>query len=96
MWSVGERLGDVTKGSGGVFEVPRGLVCMDDGAVIVADALASHLVRLTATGKLDGRFGRRGDAPGEFNFPTDIDSQEGRLVVAEKGNNRVQVVVIEE
>jgi sugar lactone lactonase YvrE len=96
LWSVGTRLGDVITDPGGLLEVPRGLTYTRDGKLVVADALASRLVRLSGTGEEDGTFGQRGDAPGELNFPTDVDSEEQRLVVTEKGNNRVQVVVIEE
>ena len=49
-------------------------------------------MRLSAAGKLIGRYGQRGVAPGEFNFPNDVDAAGSRLVVADKENNRVQVV----
>ena len=96
VWGIGRRLGDVTTEQGGEFEVPRGLAYTDDGSIVVADAMASRLVRVAGTGKVDGSFGQRGDAPGELNFPTDVDSLGDRLVVAEKGNNRVQIVVLDE
>jgi tripartite motif-containing protein 71 len=95
LWSVGKPVGDVTKQNGGQFEVPRAITFMQDRSILVVDALASKLVRLTVTGEVDGEFGQRGDRPGELNFPTDVDSRESRIAVAEKGNNRVQVMLLE-
>ena len=95
LWSVGKAAGVEPTRTGGVFELPRGLTYSDDGSIIVSDSLASHLVQLSVTGDLLNTFGQRGDAPGEFNFPTDVASQGNRLVVSEKGNNRVQVVLLQ-
>lgn len=95
VWAIGQHFGDVTVDQGGELEVPRGLTYTERGSIIVADAMASRLFRLTGTGRMEGSFGQRGDAPGELNFPTDVDSLGDRLVVAEKGNNRVQVLVLE-
>ncbi len=78
------------------FDVPRGVTSMDDGTLIVADALASQLVRVSGTGELMASYGQRGTAPGELNFPTDVSAMGERLLVAEKGSNRVQVLVIDE
>jgi len=96
IWSTGERLGDVSKSQGrGVFEVPRGIANANGGGFMVADALASKLVQLTQTGEFERSLGQPGAAPGELNFPTDVDSDGATYLVAEKGNNRVQVVVVE-
>ena len=95
LWSVGQPSGDVIAEKGGEFEVPRGLTAAAGGSVIVADAMASRLVRVTSEGTVDRNFGQRGDAPGELNFPTDVDSLGERLVIAEKGGNRVQIFVLE-
>ncbi|MDF1542197.1 MAG: hypothetical protein P1P71_03695 [Anaerosomatales bacterium] len=96
MWSFGKPLGNDLAGLSGELELPRGLTIMDDGTVLVADALADSIVRLTLAGEFDGRFGTRGAAPGQFNAPMDVDEADNRLAIAEKGNDRVQVIVIED
>ena len=96
LWTVGRErsLGATT--TGGVFDIPRGLTYVDaDSTLVVADSLKSQLVKLSVAGKVLETYGLRGSAPGQFNFPTDVASQGDRLVVAEKGNDRVQVVVLE-
>jgi tripartite motif-containing protein 71 len=96
LWSVGRERSLGTTTTGGVFDIPRGLTYVDaDSSVVVADALRSQLVKLSIAGKVLDTYGQRGQAPGQFNFPTDVASQGDRLVVAEKGNDRVQVVVLE-
>lgn len=94
LWSVGRPPGAGPRDNAD-FELPRGLTLFDDGTIMVADSLESQLVQLSVTGEVLDTFGQRGTAPGEFNFPTDVASQGNQLVVAEKGNNRVQVVVLE-
>jgi DNA-binding beta-propeller fold protein YncE len=105
LWTLGKPSGSAlaTAGSDSApgrttlpFDVPRGLTRTDDGTAIVADALACQLVRVSASGGLLKKYGQRGVAPGELNFPTDVDSLRELLLIAEKGNNRVQVVVIDE
>lgn len=44
------------------------------------------------TGALIGQFGKRGDQPGEFNFPTNIAlDRQGRIYVTDTMNCRVQI-----
>jgi tripartite motif-containing protein 71 len=96
LWSVGRKRSLGTTATGGVFDVPRGLTYVDaESTLVVADGLRSQLVELSLAGKVLDAYGTRGSAPGQFNFPTDVASQGDRLVVAEKGNDRVQVVVLE-
>ncbi len=95
LWSVGVPH-SIDASAVSQFEVPRGLATLPDGTYLVSDALASRLVKVSSSGKVLGAYGRRGGAPGEFNFPTDVAAGPGaRLLVAEKGNNRVQVVLLE-
>lgn len=37
-------------------------------------------------------YGERGVEPAQFNFPNDVDAAGNRLVVADKENNRAQLV----
>jgi len=96
MWEVGRTFGALTTAQSRVVEVPRGITIRDDGSYVVADAMASHIVHISATGKVLGTFGRYGSEPGELNFPTDVDAEGSRLVVAEKGGDRVQVLVLDQ
>jgi len=76
------------------FSLPRGLTTLDGGDVLVVDAFNFGLVRVSQAGKVVGTYGERGVEPGQFNFPNDVDASGDRLVVADKENNRVQVVEI--
>jgi outer membrane protein assembly factor BamB len=77
-----------------VFTLPRGITVLDGGDVLVVDTFNFDLVRMTSAGRLVARYGQRGVAPGQFNFPNDVDASGSRLVVTDKENNRVQVVEI--
>jgi YD repeat-containing protein len=59
--------------------------------IFIADSLAHQVVVLSAQGHVLARIGKRGSAPGEFNFPTAValDSR-GRLYVCDALNFRVQ------
>ncbi|MBI5230678.1 MAG: 6-bladed beta-propeller [Coriobacteriales bacterium] len=94
LWRLGVPAADFTRGAR-PFNVPRGVAIMPDGDVIVVDALDHVLVRLSADGKQVARYGQRGVAPGELNFPNSIDVDGDRLLVADKENNRVQVLRLE-
>jgi hypothetical protein len=80
--------------SGSVMSLPRGITTLDDGSAIVVDAFNFDLVHISPTGAVIGRYGERGVEPGQFNFPNDVDASGRLLVVADKENNRVQVVEI--
>ncbi|MEI6667887.1 MAG: 6-bladed beta-propeller [Acidobacteriota bacterium] len=80
-----------TLGPGDGFERPTGVVVAGD-RVYVADTLANRIVIVGLGGKVLGSFGRRGDGPGEFNFPTNLARTiDGRLLVTDAMNFRVQV-----
>ena len=80
------RIGD------GVLERPTGLALdRERGELYVADT-ASHDVKVfDAQGRLLRRIGRRGEAEGEFNFPTHLWFRAGELYVSDTMNGRVQV-----
>lgn len=97
-WHLGSPPGISTSTSASVepsvFSLPRGITTLDGGDVLVVDAFDFQLVRVSAAGKVVGRYGERGVDPGQFNFPNDVDAAGDLLVVADKENNRVQVVQI--
>jgi sugar lactone lactonase YvrE len=81
----------------GAFEIgaplqrPAGLAIAGD-ALAVVDSQAHAVFVFDLRGHLRFQFGRRGAAPGEFNFPTHIaaDSQ-GHWLVTDALNSRIQV-----
>lgn len=61
------------------------------GRLYVADTAAHDLKVFDDAGTLLETLGRRGDAPGEFNYPTHLAFAAGRLAVADTLNQRVQL-----
>jgi len=62
----------------------------ETGELLVADAVMHDIKVLAPDGRLKRILGRRGERPGEFNFPTDLVVAGGVIWVADAGNNRVQ------
>ncbi len=93
-WNFGKPPTGSGEASGSALSLPRGLTTLDSGDIVVVDAFNFDLARLSPAGALVGRYGERGVAPGQFNFPNDVDASGNLLVVADKENNRVQVVEI--
>jgi DNA-binding beta-propeller fold protein YncE len=70
---------------------PYGLALDKSGRVYVADARAHQLLRLTPTGEVEQRWGRKGAAPGEFDLPHMLTfDSKGNLFIAEVNGRRVQ------
>jgi sugar lactone lactonase YvrE len=78
------------------FNQPSDVVVAPSGEIFVADGhdddSNARIVKFTKEGKFIKTWGRRGTGPGEFNTPHALafDSR-GRLFVADRGNNRIQV-----
>jgi len=62
------------------------------GRLYVADTMAHDIKVFDAGGAHVQTIGRRGEAPGEFNFPTHLTFAAGELYVTDTLNNRVQVL----
>jgi len=61
------------------------------GRLYVVDTVAMRVVMMTLEGRVVGHFGRRGDGPGEFNYPTYIAvAPDASLWVTDSLNFRVQ------
>jgi DNA-binding beta-propeller fold protein YncE len=80
------------------FYQPNDVITLQNGDILVAeghnDTTMSHrFVRFDRSGKYLSQFGKRGNGAGEFMQPHGLalDSQN-RLFVADRGNNRVQVI----
>ena len=70
---------------------PYGLAINGDGQVFVADGEVHQVLRLDASGKVQQRFGQKGEAPGEFKLPHMLTfDSAGNLFVAEVDGMRFQ------
>lgn len=70
---------------------PAGLVFDPQGRLWVADACNHRLCVFDRDGKLLQTVGQFGQAPGDLNYPYDIDLlKDDTLLVCEYGNNRLQ------
>ena len=87
LWVVGPS--DPTRR---IIGLPRGLAVAQAGSILVADAFLFGIVRVSGKGAYMGRYGVRGSALGAFEFPNDADVRGELVVIADKENNRVQVV----
>lgn len=80
---------DVFNQPSAVFVAPNGDIFIGDGHGGMSNA---RMLKFSKDGTLIKTWGTRGTAPGDFETPHGIamDSQ-GRLFVADRGNNRVQI-----
>lgn len=77
----------------GVLKRPTGLALdAARGELYVADTGAHDIKVLDAEGKLVRTLGKRGEEPGEFNFPTHLALADGLLYVTDTMNSRIQVL----
>lgn len=81
---------------GGMLERPNGLAWdAREGLLYVADTQAHQIKVFDMTGRLVRSIGKRGEAPGEFNFPTFLSLSGDRLVVSDTMNARVQLIPLD-
>jgi DNA-binding beta-propeller fold protein YncE len=85
----GKFIGELAPGQ---LKHPCGLaVDRTNGEIFVADVGAHQIIVLSPTGHIIQRLGARGDAPGQFNYPTYVAMDaKGRLYVSDSLNFRVQ------
>ncbi len=78
------------------FNRPSGVVVAANGDIFVADGHGGNsnarVVKFSTDGKFIKAWGKKGNAPGEFNDPHSIaiDTQ-GRVLVADRQNDRIQI-----
>ena len=80
------------------FGEPNEVAIAPNGNLFVADGHSfegnsnARIVKLSPDGKFIKAWGKMGDGPGEFRLPHTLRfDSEGRLWVADRGNNRLQV-----
>jgi DNA-binding beta-propeller fold protein YncE len=78
------------------FNGPSDVLVAPDGNIFVADGHGAEtnarIVKLTKDGKFIKAWGRKGSGPGEFDTPHGLAMDSaGRLFVADRSNNRVQI-----
>lgn len=77
--------------SGEQFRRPTG-VALGQAKLFVADAEQHEVFICNLLGHIEGRFGKRGGAPGEFNSPTHISADpNGNIYVTDSLNCRIQI-----
>lgn len=80
----------------GVLERPTGLAWDANEALLyVADTQAHQIKVFDVTGRQVKTIGQRGEAPGEFNYPTYLALHNGKLIVADTMNARVQQIALD-
>lgn len=88
--AAGHPVGTIGRG---LLKRPTGLVVdAVRGRLYVADTTSHDLKVFDLQGTHVATLGRRGDAPGEFNFPTQLALAHDTLLVADTLNSRVQQV----
>jgi hypothetical protein len=78
------------------FNQPSAVAISANGDIFVADGHGGNsnarIVKFSKDGKFIMTWGKKGSAPGEFNIPHALAwDSEGRLFVADRGNNRIQI-----
>ena len=81
------------KQAAGPFNLPTDIVEAPDGCLFMADGYGNARVhKFSPQGEHMFSWGERGTGPGEFNLPHGLwIDRRGRLLVADRENNRVQV-----
>lgn len=64
----------------------------DAETIYIVDAEAHEIRAYSKAGRFLRSIGRKGQAPGEFDSPSDLAPRNGRLFVADKLNNRIQIM----
>jgi DNA-binding beta-propeller fold protein YncE len=96
LWQYGKpidqsKLKDMTQETGQVFGLPSSIAADDNGYLYVVDGLNSEIVVLNTKGEFIEKIGDVGHDDGKFYYPDGIDYSNGRLVIADKYNDRIEV-----
>jgi hypothetical protein len=96
VWSVGYREKGMTKAPDGPYSVPTDLLLGEDGLVFVLDTFTGQITIVDPKdGKVLKQVGELGSKDGQFMYPEGLAYLGGdRYAVADKFNNRIQIVRI--
>lgn len=92
LWVSGRPVSGLKDESDNAFVLPRGLSVLRDGSILVADPLGQQLLRVGSDGKVVAEYGERGAEEGLLNFPNDVAASSDLVAVADRQNQRVQVL----
>ena len=100
LWTHGYPREDPAYAQHPIDFVPTNVAFAPNGDFYVGDGYGSHhVLRFSADEKFLGEIGRPGHGDGEFDTPhglfVDIRGEQPRLVVADRGNRRVQTFSLE-
>ncbi len=89
-----------TRGKAGLgkneFDKPTNIAVGPDGDMYITDGYGnSRVVRLKPDGSFRMAWGSKGDGPGQFLYPHDIVIDDGKVYVADRGNNRIQIFTLD-
>ncbi len=89
-----------TRGKAGLgkneFNQPTDIAFGPDGDIFITDGYGnSRVVRLKPDGSFRLAWGSKGNKPGEFVYPHNIVIDAGKVYVADRGNNRIQIFTTE-
>lgn len=94
-WAYGKPIPPKTavmyRGLDRKFGLPASIAQDDNGNLFVVDGLNSEIVILDSNGDFLEKMGEQGHADGQFYYPEGIAYSDGRLLVADKFNDRVEV-----
>jgi DNA-binding beta-propeller fold protein YncE len=90
---VGDAMPRVVTHAGPPFNLPTNTAVAPDGSLFVSDGYGNARVHhFSADGQLLKSWGEPGSGPGQFNLPHGIAvDKQGRVLVADRENNRIQV-----
>ena len=91
---VFDKEGSCLRKIGGQFQFPDGVSFLNDNEILIADHGNHRIKHLNIkTGIVVKTFGKCGAGKGEFRNPIDVClDDEGRIVVVDSNNNRIQVI----
>lgn len=90
LFALGER--GVSGNDTEHFNRPTAVAVLDDGSFFVSDGyLNTRVLKFSHDGRFQFQWGTKGSAPGEFDLPHDVFVDDGRVYVADRSNERVQV-----
>ena len=90
LFALGER--GVAGNDAKHFNRPTAVAVLDDGSFFVSDGYRNtRVMKFSRDGQFQFQWGTKGSAPGQFNLPHDVFVDSGRVYVADRSNQRVQI-----